>query len=153
MHVQTDLQDMFSYSLIPTLITLIIIAIILIIYIIYTNKKKKVIVPIIKPIAKDVNKIKLKYLKEINDLLTKVKNNNITNRKAYQALSIIIRKFVYEMTSIRVQVCTLKDIEMLNIPILYELVSEYYHPEFAEISSGNIISSIEKTKGVIERWN
>ena len=39
------------------------------------------------------------------------------------------------------------------MPILYELISEYYNPEFANISNGNFIYSIEKARGVVEKWN
>ena len=39
------------------------------------------------------------------------------------------------------------------MPILYELVEEYYVPEFSEKSIGNIKLSIEKTRKVIEKWS
>ena len=63
-------------------------------------------------------------------------------------ISVLIRLFVYELTGLEVQSCTLKDIKKLNIPVLYELIKEYYDPEFSKISKGNI-----KTKEVISRWN
>lgn len=72
---------------------------------------------------------------------------------AYQNLSKVIRNFVFEATHIKVQNYTLDDIRKLNMPILYELISEYYNPEFANISNGNFIYSIEKARGVVERWN
>ena len=48
---------------------------------------------------------------------------------------------------------TLKEIENLNMPILYELIKEYYNPEFSKNIKGNILSSIEKTEKVIHKWN
>lgn len=153
MQVTTELNPLFSYSLIPILILLIIIAIILFIYILTSPKNKEIIIPIKVPDKEDINTIKNKYLKEINKLIKKVETNSINNRLAYQELSLIIRNFVYEMTNIKVQTYTLQDIRYLNMPYLYELVQEYYNPEFAFNSSGNILNSINKTKGVIEKWN
>lgn len=153
MQVTTELNPLFSYSLIPILILLIIIASILFTYILTSPKNKKIIIPIKVPNKEDINTIKNKYLKEINKLIKKIETNSINNRLAYQELSLIIRNFVYEMTNIKVQTYTLQDIKYLNMPYLYELVQEYYNPEFAFNSSGNILNSINKTKGVIEKWN
>lgn len=152
MQVTTKLNDLFSYSLLP-IIFVIFITIIVILIIIYLNKPKKNLLSVVEPLPKDIITIKNKYLTLINNLTSKVTENKITNRKAYQELSNIIRNFVYEMTGLAVQNCTLEDISYLNMPYLYELVSEYYDPEFARISKSNIIDSINKTKGVIERWN
>lgn len=151
MQVTTKLNDPFSYSILP-IILIILLIILVIVIIIYINKPKKQKLTVITPPKKDVYSIKNKYLTLINNLLSKVNNNQITNRKAYQELSSTIRNFIYEMTGLAVQNCTLEDISHLNMPYLYELVSEYYDPEFARFSTKNVINSINKTKGVIEQW-
>lgn len=151
MQIQTELKPMFSYSFIPILI--IIIAIISIIIIPKLTKKKERKKQIVIPNHKDLMEIKKRYLFKIQELENNFNNKKITNRKAYQELSNIIRNFIFEATNIKVQNYTLKEIEKINMPILYELVSEYYDPEFSIISVGNIISSINKTKTVIEKWN
>ncbi len=153
MQVTTELNPLFSYSLIPILILLVIIASIIFIYILTSPKSSEVIIPIKVPDKEDINTIKNKYLNEINKLIQKVETKSIKNRLAYQELSLIIRNFIYEMTNIKVQTYTLQDIKYLNMPFLYELVQEYYNPEFAFNSTGNILNSINKTKGVIEKWN
>lgn len=151
MQIQTELKPMFSYSFIPILI--IIIAIISIIIIPKLTKKKEIKKQIVIANHKDLMEIKKIYLFKIQELENDFNNKKITNRKAYQELSNIIRNFIFEATNIKVQNYTLKEIEKINMPILYELVSEYYDPEFSIISVGNIISSINKTKTVIEKWN
>ena len=151
MQIQTELKPMFSYSFIPILI--IIIAIISIIIIPKLTKKKEIKKQIVIPNHTDLMEIKKRYLFKIQELENNFNNKKITNRKAYQELSNIIRNFIFEATNIKVQNYTLKEIEKINMPILYELVSEYYDPEFSIISVGNIISSINKTKTVIEKWN
>ena len=101
----------------------------------------------------DSNMIKNKYLNMLDELDNKLDTKKISSRKAYQELSILIRSFVKEVTGIDVTTCVLSDIERMNMPIIYDLVKEYYSPEFARISIGNIRSSISKTRGVIYRWN
>ena len=48
---------------------------------------------------------------------------------------------------------TLKEIKKLNMPKLYNLIKEYYIPEFANISSGNAEKSIAQAREVIRKWN
>lgn len=151
MQVQTELRPMFSYSFLIILITALVT--ILIYILIKYLKKKEIRKKVIVPSHKDILNIKKKYLLKLQELLNNLNIGKITSRKAYQNLSNIIRNFIHETTNINVQNYTLKEISLVNIPILYELVSEYYNPEFAKISKGNITLSIEKTKGVIEKWN
>lgn len=154
-NLTTELKPPFSYSILSIIIFAIILIILIVILILLSRKKerKKNIPVVITPSYKDRNQIKLTYLNKLNELLTKVNNGSIQNRKAYQELSKLIRTFIYEMTSIQVQNYTLADIKKINMPVLYELVSEYYDPEFSKISKGNISNSIEKTRRVIEAWN
>lgn len=150
MQVTTELRPMFSYSFIY--IVILIIIIISIFISIKRFKRKKVIENIVIPNYKDLSIIKNKYLLKIQELATDVNTQKINNRIAYQNLSKIIRNFIYEATNIKVQNYTLEDISLIKMPILYELVSEYYNPEFSKASGGNISSSIEKTRMVIEKW-
>lgn len=151
MQVTTELRPMFTYSFWG-----IIVVIGLIIGILLTKKyhrPKKINREIIIPNHNNLIAIKNKYLQELYKLTNDFKNEKVSNRQAYQILSSIVRNFIYEATNIKVQNYTLKDISMINMPILYELVSEYYDPEFSKISRGNIMASIDKTRTVIERWN
>jgi len=116
-------------------------------------KKKDIEKTVVIPTHKEIDAIKKDYLLKIQKLLDDFNNNKISSRLAYQSLSLLIRHFIYEATNIKVQLFTLKDIEKVGMPVLYELVSEYYDPEFSKISKGNIVSSIEKTRKVIEKWN
>ena len=154
MQIDVNLKAPFSYSWIP-IVVLLIVLLLPFIYLLLKklgvfNLKKN---NILNFTAKDINGIKYKYLNKLNDLDKSLNDKKITSRKAYQELSMLIRLFVYELTGLEVQSCTLKDIKKLNIPVLYELIKEYYDPEFSKISKGNIKASIEKTKEVISRWN
>ncbi len=155
MQVKTELRPMFSYNIILIIIAilLIIIAVFLKLFLERKSKTKNIKEIINTPTKAELTTIKSKYLKEIEELSKTYEEGHITSRKAYQKLSSIIRNFIFESTNIKVQNYTLKEIKKINIPILYELVSEYYNPKFASSSNGNIILSINKTKVVIEKWN
>ncbi len=155
MRITVELQEAFSYSIFPSLILLGLI-VLFTLYFIFSkknNKKTEEKEIVIKEVKKDVNKIKEKYLKKLDNLETKINERKISIRGAYQNLSSIIRLFVFEVTNIKVQNCTLREIDKLNMPNLTKLIEEYYAPEFAEHSLGNIKASLEKTRKVIEKWN
>ena len=151
MQIQTELKPMFSYSF----LWIIVISIVIIIFLFlkWFMNKKKIKKTVIIPSHKDLTLIKKNYLEELDKLFNSLNSKKISNRSAYHHLSSLIRNFIYEVTNIKVQNYTLNEIKNLNMPSLYELVSEFYDPEFAKISKGNIASSIAKTRMVIEKWN
>ena len=102
---------------------------------------------------KDIPVIKSKYLNQLNSIEYKYNNEMIELRKAYQLISETIRLFVFEITDITTQNYSLSEIKKLNIPILYELIKEYYEPEFASKSIGDFNNSINKARRVINEWN
>lgn len=158
MHTTIDLQEPFTYSILP-LILIITIVIALTIYFIYLKKKKgknnveqtKVKVIPEKNI-KNVPVIKEKYLKQLDLIENKYTTKKIELRKAYQLISEAIRLFVFEITDITTQNYSLTEIKKLNMPELYELIKEYYEPEFASKSIGDFDTSINKARRVINEW-
>ncbi len=159
MQTSINLQEPFTYSIIPLIITLCL-TITITCYLIYTRKKKekvKVLENEIKVIPekniKDIPVIKSKYLNQLNSIEYKYNNEMIELRKAYQLISETIRLFVFEITDITTQNYSLSEIKKLNIPILYELIKEYYEPEFASKSIGDFTNSINKARRVINEWN
>ena len=61
--------------------------------------------------------------------------------------------FVFEVTDITTQNYSLTEIKKLNIPHLYELIKEYYEPEFADKSVGDFNDAINKARSVISKWS
>ena len=156
MQVSVDLQPPFSYSIyyiIGCLLILIIVTIYFIVRKINCNKKNKTLNIIKETKNININEIKLKYLKKLCKIENKIDNNKISIREAYQNISSTIRHFVYEVTNIKVQKYTLSEIKELNMPKLYDLMVEYYEPEFSKNSVGDVKASISKTRKVIEIWN
>lgn len=153
--VLDELQPPFSYSIYPIIVVIILLIILTICFFMKKNEKANFKrLPEVKEInLKDLNVIKRKYLKQLEEINNRLNVNEMSTRIAYQNISSILRFFVYEVTNIKVSHYTLRDIKKLNIPILYELIQEYYAPEFSRHSLGDIKSSLEKTRKVIERWS
>ncbi len=147
-----SLQEPFTYS--TTIIyALLIIIVVLIVSLFIKKREKKEIKQEVKLVHyPDLLTIKNEYLAKLNELSTKVNNNDISNRKAYLSLSKIIREFIYAATNINVLALSLSEVSKYNVPHLEELMKEYYIPEFSTISKGDINSSINKTKEVINKW-
>lgn len=159
MQTTIKLQEPFTYSIIPLIITICCVLAITF-YLIYLNMKKKKVrveeenVKVIpEKNIKNVPVIKDKYLGQLNSIEYKYTNNMIDLRKAYQLISESIRMFVFEITDITTQNYSLKEIKKLNIPDLYKLIEEYYEPEFASKSVGDFGVSIEKARSVVKEWN
>ena len=159
MQITVNLKDMFSYSFTPILLFW---ALALLFCFIASRMKKapekkpkeKEKVRITQPEKpKNISSIKAAYIKQLADIEKKYSANELTNRMAYQKLSLIVREFVYEVTNIKVTNYTLQELKELNMPKLYALIEEFYTPEFAIKDDGNFLESIQKTRKVIEEWN
>ena len=158
MQITVNLQDMFSYSFTPILL---FGALALLFCFIASRMKKapkkpakKENVRITQPEKpKNISSIKAAYIKQLADIEKKYSANELTNRMAYQKLSLIVREFVYEVTNIKVTNFTLQELKELNMPKLYTLIEEFYTPEFAIKDDGNFLESIQKARKVIEEWN
>lgn len=122
MQTSINLQELFSYSIIP-LILIIIIFILETIYLICIKvrkqnlvvKKQEEIRVIPERNSKDIPVIKNKYLKQLDEIEIKYKNNVIEIREVYQLISEAIRMFVFEVTDITTQNYSLKEIKKLSI--------------------------------------
>lgn len=156
MQTSIDLRAPFSYNIIPIIIGIIIIIIISIYFFVKNKSKNEKIISIDKRKELgelNIKEIKKKYINKLDKLKFSVENENIGLREAYQTLSSIIRYFVFDVTNIKVQNYTLEEVKKLDIKYLPELMEEYYRPEFAKESLGNIQMSINNAKGVIEKWS
>ena len=159
MQTTIKLQEPFRYSIVPLVMVLAsIIAITC--YWFYLKKKKEkntILKQEIKVIPeknrKDIPEIKRKYLKQLDSIENKYEEEKIELRKAYQEISEAVRFFVFEVTDITTQNYSLSEIKKLNIPHLYELIEEYYEPEFSYKSIGDFKNSIHKARRVINEWN
>lgn len=158
MQTTINLQEPFTYSLIPLVIIIVCIIIATIYLLNLKNSKKEIeikredVKKIPEKNIKNIPVIKNKYLQQLKDIEDKYTNNKIELRKAYQLISEAIRLFVFEVTDITTQNYSLAEIKKINIPELYNLIEEYYEPEFASKTMGDFSSSINKARRVINEW-
>ena len=159
MPITVELQDMFSYSLLRVALAVALVVGLTVVGIIVFMSKKKpkkqpevvASTPVVKPVSD--NQVKEKYCALINDLETKYRGGKVSNRKAYQELSRVVRRFVYELTGIKVHHNTLDEIKRLNMPNLYAVIEECYAPEFSVDKDGSIYATMNKARVVIKEWH
>ena len=156
MESSVELQSPFSYAVWPIVVAGCIAAVAILFFLIlkyirFRKIKKNTPKIVVRP-ALDINAIKRKYLTELAGIDRDFNMGKEDIRGAYQRMSQCIRQFVHAVTGIRVQNYTLQDIKRLNMPMLYALVAEYYAPEFARKSEGDVRNSLDKTRSLIERW-
>lgn len=151
MKTSVNLQGPFSYALWPIIVVgaLLLLCIGILIF----PKLKSLFKPRKVPAPEKVIEIKNKFLMELSGIEVDLVNNRISTRDAYKKMSVCIRAFVFEVTGIEVLSYTLQDIQRLKMPLLEELIEEFYAPEFAVKSIGDSMASLKKTKRAIERWN
>lgn len=158
MQTSVNLQESFTYSIIPLIVSICII-VIMTVCLIYTKvrskktEEEKIVKEIPEKNIKDIPIIKGKYLTQLDSIEYRYTKEMISLRKAYQLISESIRMFIFEVTDITTQNYSLAEIRKLKIPNLYELIEEYYEPEFASKAIGDFQASINKARGVVKQWN
>ena len=159
MQTSIDLQGLFSYSLWPLLITLFIF-LMMTLWLVWKKvkssikpKKKEVVQVIPNKNIKNIPAIKKKYIDRLNSIENEYRSEKISLRKAYQQISENVRFFVFEVTDITTQNFSLAEIKKAGIPGLYELIEEYYEPEFAKKSVGDFDDAINKARRIVNEWN
>ena len=161
MSTSVSLQEPFSYSLNLLLAlgaaVLLPMLIMLIIKLIMKGKaiapkKKEKEQPAPPPIDKD--RVRGKYLGIINEIEKKYDSKELDDRAAYLELSGAVRNFVHDYTGANTQNMTLNEIGALGMPSLFNLIKEYYRPEFA-LDSGetDVKKSIDTARKVVMSWS
>ena len=157
MKTSVELQGPFSYLIIWVILAVLFIGAVVFSQIFFRKKlgdrlKKEKQIRIKKIAESTLEGLKRKYIGELTCIEMDLRNQNITVRQAYQKMSLCIRLFVFDVTGIKVQKYSLSEIRRVNIPQLTQLVREYYEPEFALESRMDVMSSLGRTRGVIEAW-
>jgi len=114
-----------------------------------------------KPVANkyrpshSLSPVQEKYIGELKVLENKCDNKGFVIKEGYQTLSILFRNFVQEYTGMEVTNKTLSELKLINCPIIAELVSMYYEPEFARESfdEKDLKNAIKETRKAIKGWN
>ncbi len=156
MQITVNLEEMFSYNPIGFILCILIIIAAILIFVCTRPKKPRKVSKVPQPrrvFVRNVPLSKQKYHRILTTIARKHSKQQITDREAYQELSIAIRHFVHDVSGIKVQNYTLEEIKKTNMPDLYYLIAECYMPEFSAEEKSNVYETIDKARRVIERWN
>ncbi|WP_173472628.1 hypothetical protein [Eubacterium ruminantium] len=158
MKTSVKLQEPISYMTLWLIIAAVLVALVIFMQVFFRiklrgrlGKSKKI--KIKKPKPKTLIEIKTAYLGKLAQIEYNLRSSSISTKEAYQKMSLCIRGFVYEATGIPVEKYTLTEIKEVGIPVLTQLVSEYYEPEFAMATYADVNQSILKTRKVLESWS
>ena len=161
MSTSVSLQEPFSYSL-ELLLLLIGLAILplIVMFLVKLLRWGKAVAPKKKEVQEekkepvDKEKVRSKYLNVIDGLEKQYKDQKIDDRAAYLGLSEAVRNFVHEFTGMNTQNLTLNEIGELGLPSLYNLIKDFYRPEFAYDSGDtDVDQSFEISRKVVRTWN
>lgn len=97
--------------------------------------------------------LKSYYILQMGTLYREAQAGTIAPRAAYERLSFLFRSFAQDAHGLDLQSVTLREIRATGDRNLYRLMSEYYEPEFAAMTSADVLASIRKTMKVVDSWN
>jgi hypothetical protein len=100
----------------------------------------------------DLDKIKQKYLRLIDECYQNYQHNDASLRGLHRGLSLTVRYFVYEAKHFPAPHLTLADLRRAPYPSLTKLITNYYVDEFAVIERGDPQASVEAAKDLVRQW-
>lgn len=95
------------------------------------------------------------YLREIDLVVSRAAAGAITDRRAHQELSVLVRHFVQEMSGIRAPTMTLTDLTESGprLTAVAQVVEVLYPGEFAPRATQTVAGAGEVAKEVVRRWS
>ena len=109
--------------------------------------------PVRTPLAaEELLDLKSYYILQMGTLYKEAQAGARAPRDAYERLSFLFRSFAQDAHGLPLQSVTLREIRAAGDKNLYRLMSEYYEPEFAAMTSADVLSSIRKTMKVVDQW-
>lgn len=104
------------------------------------------------PIGAELDALKAKYLRIIEELYQAYQRKEISLRTLHGDLSMTVRYFVFEAKQFPAPTMTLSDLNLAPYPTLTKLIGEYYPEEFAKITHGAAPTSVDAAKGFVIQW-
>ena len=144
-----------TYSPIWILIGLLFLGIALgiIAVIIYSTRKKEIrtvkTLKIHAPKVIDMNALREKYLRLINEAEGRFQKRQIKASQCHQQLSLLVRLFYYEAMGFHADVMTLSDLKKSNHKALVKLIDSYYPDEFDTLEKGSVADAAERARKLV----
>lgn len=100
----------------------------------------------------DLEKLKLRYLKLIDECYESYKQQRTSLKGLHRGLSMTTRYFVYEARHFPAPHLTLADLKRAPFPKLTKLIEQYYEKEFSVIEHGDPQEAVNAAKELIQQW-
>ncbi len=154
-NVDQIISEPFYYSIWWLLGGLLLAAILAAVfgYIFYTTRKKQIktlsTLRKLEPHTVDMNMLREKYLRLIDDVDKKYNAGKLKSSVAHQELSMLVRLFFCEAMGFHAEVMTLSDLKRTNYTKLAKLIDQYYPDEFDTLENGVVQQSIEHARDIV----
>ncbi|SEE10776.1 hypothetical protein SAMN04489740_0674 [Arthrobacter alpinus] len=97
--------------------------------------------------------VRRKYLMLISSIEQRHSTGALTGRAAHLELSLAVRTFVHEMTGVKAQRMTLKQLRDHQLPLVADAVEQFYPGEFAAYSEQpSVAASAQAAGSVVSSW-
>lgn len=144
-----------SYSSIWILIGLLFVGVALgiIIVILYSTRRKEIrtvkTLKIHPPKVVNMNVLRDKYIKLINEAEIRFKKRQIKASQCHQQISLLVRQFYCEAMGFHADVMTLNDLKKSHHTALIELINSYYPDEFDTLEKGSVADAAERARKLV----
>lgn len=122
-------------------------------YIFYTTRRKQIktlsTLRKLEPHTVDMNVLREKYLRLIDEVDKKYNAGKLKSSEAHQELSLLVRLFFCEAMGFHAEVMTLNDLKRTNYTKLAKLIDQYYPDEFDTLENGVVQQSIEHARDIV----
>lgn len=119
----------------------------------YTTRKKEVktvsTLKVYQPKIVNMNVLRDKYIKLINEAEERFKRRQIKASQCHQQISLLVRLFFYEGMGFHADIMTLSDLRKSNYKDLEKLIGDLYPNEFDTLESGSVADAAEKARKIV----
>lgn len=109
-----------------------------------------------RPVARDrLAELRADYTRRIDDVLARAAAGAISQRRAHQQLSVLVRHFVQEVSGIAAPTMTLTELTEggSRLTPVSEVVGELYPGEFGPRETSTLVGAGTVAKQVVARWS
>jgi hypothetical protein len=120
----------------------------------WSTRPKKVVVP--PRLAPDrLTRLRADYTRQIDLVLARAAAGEITQRRAHQQLSVLVRHFVQEVSGIHAPTMTLTELNASGSRLtpVSEVVGTLYPGEFGPRETATLVGAGTVAKQVVARWS
>ncbi len=117
-----------------------------------TRERKVVVPPRVTPDR--LSRLRADYTRQIELVEARAESGEITQRRAHQQLSVLVRHFVQEVSGIHAPTMTLTDLHASGARLtpVSHVVGRLYPGEFAPAPAQTVAGAAAVAKQVVARW-